>query len=77
MEVPECGADLCYDAENGEKICSKCGLVAEEQAFEEAPQAKSRRALIGTPATGRPLYSDLGRFDSERRRVKAYKVLPK
>jgi transcription initiation factor TFIIB len=66
---PECGASLCYDAETGEKICSKCGLVVEVERFEEPPQPKNRKTPIGPPATGRPLYSDLGKLDSERRRV--------
>jgi len=69
---PECGSGrLYYDAETGESLCSNCGLVVEAERFEEPPQPKNRKSLIGPPATGRPLYSDLVRLDSERRRVYA------
>jgi len=67
-KCPECGTSLCYDAETGEKICPICGLVVEEQRIEEEPP-KNRKAFIGIPATGRPLHSDLGKLNSERRRL--------
>jgi len=69
QRCPECGAALCYDAGTGESICSKCGLVVEVEVFEEPPRLKNRKALVAPPATGKPFYSDLEEFDSERRRV--------
>ena len=69
-KCPECGAGrLYYDAETGESFCSSCGLVVGVERFEEPTQPRNRKVLIGPPATGRPFYSDLGKLDSERRRV--------
>ena len=62
---PECSSTLVDDMQNGEVICSGCGVVVEEQMADYGPEAKSSSLedkMKLARATGQTTYSqhDLG-----------------
>ena len=62
---PECSSTLVDDMQNGEIICSGCGVVVEEQMADYGPEAKSsslEEKMKLARATGQTTYSqhDLG-----------------
>ncbi len=62
---PECESSLVDDIQNGERICSGCGVVVEEQMADSGPEATSSNLedkMKLARATGQTTYSqhDLG-----------------
>lgn len=62
---PECESTLVDDVQNGERICSGCGVVVEEQMADSGPEAASSSLedkMKLARATGQTTYSqhDLG-----------------
>ena len=62
---PECESTLVDDVQNGERICSGCGVVVEEQMADSGPEATSSNLedkMKLARATGQTTYSqhDLG-----------------
>ncbi|MFC7045815.1 transcription initiation factor IIB family protein [Halobacteriaceae archaeon GCM10025711] len=55
---PECGGKLTTDEERGEKACSECGLVVEEDNIDRGPEwrafnsaEKDQKSRVGAPTT--------------------------
>ncbi|MFC7045379.1 transcription initiation factor IIB family protein [Halobacteriaceae archaeon GCM10025711] len=55
---PECGGSLVTHAERGEKVCSECGLVVEEDSIDRGPEwrafdsrERDAKSRVGAPTT--------------------------
>lgn len=62
---PECGSSILVQSETGEIVCSQCGLVVSEEAFDRGPEwraftpeEKAEKSRVGSPVS--ILHADKG-----------------
>ena len=58
VTCPECGGTLVHDAEHGETVCERCGLVVDEAEIDHGPEwrafdsnERDEKARVGAPTT--------------------------
>jgi transcription initiation factor TFIIB len=58
QRCPECGEEVLAEGDTGEKVCTACGLVLDEQRIDRGPEwrafdaaEKAAKSRVGAPAT--------------------------